>query len=279
MDLERLGAPELGAAFLGWYTEFSGCARVPSLEHHHVAYRGFVRAKVACPRHAQGDRDAADVARQLLALTARHLAAGRVRLVLVGGLPGHRQVHGGGRARRPPRRRAAAHRRVARRADPTGDLPRHTGYGRGAYTPAARASVYRELLDRARHLLDHGETVILDASWSSAWDRVAAREVARATSSVPVELRCVVDPAVAADRLRRRRGDASDADAGVAARMAGDFDAWPKAVDVATDRAPADVLDVALATVASARPPGPPDKGPAGSGRVALPGPTGTVVG
>ena len=45
MDLERLGAAELGRAFLDWYVEFAGAQRVPSLEHHYIAYRAFVRAK------------------------------------------------------------------------------------------------------------------------------------------------------------------------------------------------------------------------------------------
>jgi 2-phosphoglycerate kinase len=57
------------------------------LRHHFLAYRAFVRAKVACMRHAQGDEAAAmDVARHA-ELTVDHLRQGRVSLVVVGGPP------------------------------------------------------------------------------------------------------------------------------------------------------------------------------------------------
>ncbi len=50
MDLERLGRPELGERFLSWYAEFGGIPAPPSLVHHYIAYRSFVRAKAACTR-------------------------------------------------------------------------------------------------------------------------------------------------------------------------------------------------------------------------------------
>src|SRR5207248_5092618 len=88
MDLERLGAPEAAATFLARYREFARESYPPSLAHHYIAARAHVRCKVACLRHRQGDDGGADAARGLLDLTARHLEAARVRLVLVGGLPG-----------------------------------------------------------------------------------------------------------------------------------------------------------------------------------------------
>ena len=87
MDLERLGAPDLGTAFLQWYVELSGDNAPPALVDHYVAYRAFVRAKVACVRTAQGEDHTAE-ARQLLDLTFEHLSANAVTLVLVGGAPG-----------------------------------------------------------------------------------------------------------------------------------------------------------------------------------------------
>ena len=58
MDLERLGRPELARLFLDAYAEFTAETHPPSLEHHYVAYRAFVRAKVECLRSAQGTRPA-----------------------------------------------------------------------------------------------------------------------------------------------------------------------------------------------------------------------------
>ena len=88
MDLERLGRPDLAEYFHDAYVEFSADPAPPSLWHHYLAYRAFVRVKVACLRHEQGAADAADAAAQHLRLCTAHLRTGSVRLALVGGLPG-----------------------------------------------------------------------------------------------------------------------------------------------------------------------------------------------
>ena len=87
-DLERLGAPELAEQFLAAYAEYSGDPAPVSLRHHYVAYRAFVRVKVACLRAGQGDPAGGFEARHLAEVGLRHLRAGAVSLVLVGGLPG-----------------------------------------------------------------------------------------------------------------------------------------------------------------------------------------------
>ena len=88
MDLERLGRGDLGWRFLELYREMTADMWPASLAHHHVAYRAQVRALVSCVRADQGDESAGAQAVELLALAARHLAAGQVRLVMVGGSPG-----------------------------------------------------------------------------------------------------------------------------------------------------------------------------------------------
>jgi uncharacterized protein len=59
-----------------------------TLMHHYLAYRAFVRCKVACLRHQQGDLLAAAEARRLLEIAHSHLELGEVTLLLVGGAPG-----------------------------------------------------------------------------------------------------------------------------------------------------------------------------------------------
>ena len=88
MDLERLGAPDLAAQLLDRYTELRRRPRPASLLHHYIAYRAYVRTKVCCLRHQQGADEAADQARAYADLALRHLRAGVVRLILIGGLPG-----------------------------------------------------------------------------------------------------------------------------------------------------------------------------------------------
>ena len=88
MDLERLGAPALAEQFMAAYADYSGDPAPVSLRHHYVAYRAFVRVKIACLRAVQGDPAAGFEARHLAEVALRHLRAGAVTLVVVGGLPG-----------------------------------------------------------------------------------------------------------------------------------------------------------------------------------------------
>ncbi len=103
MDLERLGAPDLARHFTDWYAEYSGDPAPASLRHHYVAYRALVRAKIARIRAAQDEPAAGCEAQQLADIALRHLRAGAVTLVLVGGLPGTGKSTLAGRAGGPAR--------------------------------------------------------------------------------------------------------------------------------------------------------------------------------
>jgi hypothetical protein len=238
MDLERLGAPAAAAEFLSRYREFAGETYPQSLAHHYIASRAHVRCKVACLRHGQGDAGAATDARTLLDLTLRHLETGRVRLVLVGGLPGT------GKSTVAAALADATGWSVLRSDEVRKDVAGlgHTTAaiappGEGLYRPELTSATYGALLGRARTALDLGESVILDASWSSAHHRDAARELAEATSSDLVELCCVAPLGVAEQRILDRLtagGDPSDATPAVALAMADRFDPWPTASPVDT---------------------------------------------
>ena len=70
--------------------------------------------------------------------------------------------------------------------------------------------------------------------------RHQAADLARATGSRLIQLRCTLEPIIAVRRIARRReagGDPSDADAVIAARMAAHCDPWPEAtaIDTAAD--------------------------------------------
>lgn len=250
MDLERIGPADAASTFLQYYCQFSNEHHPETLAHHYIAYRAHVRAKVTCLRHAQGDAAAASEARVLHGLARDHLRAGRVRLVLVGGLPAT------GKSTLATRLSDATGWSLLRTDEVRKDLlgvGHHVAAGdafaQGAYTPARVARVYEEVLGRARRLLELGEPVIIDASWSSASHRRAAADVAVDTASDLVQLRCDAPLPVAHERLqhRSRRTTASDATPDVLTHMAERFDAWPAAFAVDTSRSREMSLDTALA--------------------------------
>jgi predicted kinase len=168
----------------------------------------------------------------LVEVALRHLKAGRVRLVLVGGLPGTGKStlaaglgdHLGAVVLRTDevRQRLTAHQHRSA-AD--------------RYRPETVAAVYREMLDEARRLLTLGEHVVLDATWADEAQRSLARDVAAQTWSDLVELVCTLPRDQADDRIRQRAlagRDLSEATPAVAAAMAERFAPWPEALAIST---------------------------------------------
>lgn len=255
MDLERLGAPALGQHVVERYVAASGDTHPASLLHHFIAYRAGVRAKVACVRAAQGAAGSEDEARKLLDLARSHLEAGRVRLVVLGGLPGT------GKSTVAAALAAQEGWTVLRSDVVRKELERATEEASGAdpdlYGPEHTAATYDALLARARHLLERGETVVLDASWHDERARALARQLAVATHSELSELCCITSGDVAAARIRARAsagGDPSDATPEVAQAMARVWDPWPSALVVDTTGPLEQTVTEARARLASGPP-------------------------
>ncbi|TDC86785.1 bifunctional aminoglycoside phosphotransferase/ATP-binding protein [Actinomadura sp. 7K507] len=255
MDLERLGAPGLAERFITWYAEFAADPAPPSLRHHYVAYRAFVRAKVACMRHAQGDPDAAADARAYSAIALRHLRAGRVGLILVGGLPGTGKTSLAGALADRLGCSLLSSDRI--RKELAGLAPHDSAaapYGTGIYTPEWNRRTYCELADRAAKLLRRGETVVLDASWTSRQQRDLLAATAEREHAHLSSLRCQAPEALTAERIRTRARGPSDADTQTATAMRTHADPWPEAITIDTSGPLADAAEQALTAV---HPPGP----------------------
>ncbi|WP_018503567.1 bifunctional aminoglycoside phosphotransferase/ATP-binding protein [Parafrankia discariae] len=220
MDLERLGRSDLAAYFLDRYREYSAETHPRSLEHLYVAYRAFVRCKVACARHEQGDRSAAAQARALASLALVSLRHGRVRLVLVGG------ARGSGRGELAADL-AEAEGWTLLRAETTGAGPGQatSGVSDAGYSDAG----YEELLRRARIAAERGETVILDAPWARRGERERAAAIARATAADLVQLRCAhPDHTRPGTRPAPEPRPGTRSDTGHTDELAG-ADPWPEA--------------------------------------------------
>ena len=196
-------------------------------------------------KNATAASDAAEAvhaARQLLDLCVAHLEKARVRLVLVGGLPGTGKTTLaeaiGTRRSWTVLRSDVLRKQMAGLAPTTGAA---AAFQNGLYEPSVTDAVYAELLKQTSVMLRMGESVILDASWTSNVQRELARRMASTERAQIVELQCEIDAEAARARLRSRAEhgggqDASDATPAVAARMAQLQDAWPEAVSVRTDR-------------------------------------------
>ncbi|MFE9592956.1 AAA family ATPase [Streptomyces sp. NPDC006294] len=250
MDLEQLGAPQAAAYFLAQYGEYSADPAPPSLWHHYVAYRAFVRAKVSLIQVGQGAPGAGAASRRLASAALRHLRTSAVGLTLVGGLPGSgKSTLSGALADRLGVTLLSSDRLRKELAGIPPEQSAAAGYGEGLYTPEWTARTYAALLHRASALLCSGESVVLDATWSDEAQREAALTVAERSSADLVALHCHVPGDVSAARLSTRAQGASDADADIAASMEARQQSWPEAVTVDTSGSLESAVAQALAAV------------------------------
>jgi aminoglycoside phosphotransferase family enzyme/predicted kinase len=251
MDLERLGAPALAVRFVESYQALSAERHPGSLIDYYVASRALIRSKVASIRATQGRPEAEPEAARLLELAEAHLRHGRVRLVLVGGGPGTgKSTIAAGLS---DRMGWVLLRSDEVRKDVSGlahDARAGAPIGRGLYDQATTAATYTALLARARAALEHGESVVLDATWMREARRLEARRLAEATSSELVELRCEAPLGLAVERIRVRAGgaDPSDATPDVAASVAASFEPWSTARAIATTGSIDEAIEAAIAT-------------------------------
>jgi hypothetical protein len=240
MDLERLGAPDLAVEFHRAYDEFSGWTHPVSLWHHYVAYRAFMRAKVTALRSTKGEAAFHEQCQRLAGIAVRHLEAGIVRLVVVGGGPGTgKSALAGALADRLGAVVVGSDRVRKELAGVSPGTSARATLGEGIYDRRHTELTYREMLSRAERLLRLGESVVLDATFGAADQRSAARSVAERAFADLVELRCDADPDIVAQRLRlrsRRVTEVSDADEQIGAALAATADRWPEASRVDTSR-------------------------------------------
>lgn len=238
MDLHRLAGIGAARDLIDWYCEFSGEHHPAALAHHYIAYRASVRAKIEAIRHQQGDPDAAAAMARYHRLCAEHLERGQVTLVLVGGSPGTGKTTVAGHLSN------ALGYAVLGTDELRKDLagrPHHvherTPPGTGIYTNEMSDRTYRELLRRAELLIDRGESVVLDASWSQNGHRARARELARSRGARLIEVECVLGPDIARQRIAARLAeglDASDARPEVLTELRARQEPWPEATAIET---------------------------------------------
>jgi aminoglycoside phosphotransferase family enzyme/predicted kinase len=260
MDLERLGAADVAEQLVHDYHEFSGAVEPKSLSHHYVAYRAVMRAKVAAIRETTTSGrvkdEAALEAEALVVLGLGHLRAGLPRLVLLGGAPasGKSTVADQLGSRLPAAVLSADRiRKELAGLNPVEHYPE--AFGEGLYSPAHTAAVYEALATKARFIVEHGETVVVDASFSTAKQRELFHHIAVEKDTPLVELECTAPNQVLQARLRDRgQGPSrySDADLVIGSKLAAQRESWPSAVLVNTSTSQDESARQALGTIEAA---------------------------
>jgi aminoglycoside phosphotransferase family enzyme/predicted kinase len=194
--------------YLDLRSETAGLAALPLF----LAIRAAIRAHVTVTRDPSAGVDA----RAYLNAALGFLKPAAPRLTAIGGLSGTGKSTAAYRL--APAIGAAPGARVIR-----SDVTRKRQFGvapetplpADAYTAAITARVYGTMLDEAARCLAAGHSVILDAVFLRRNERDAAEETARQHGIGFAGFWLEAPAAVTADRVARRRDDASDADAAV----------------------------------------------------------------
>ncbi|MBL8701075.1 MAG: AAA family ATPase [Alphaproteobacteria bacterium] len=236
MDLElRVDAAHANAAlnaYLEILPEGDGLRALPLMLALRAGIRAHTRAAaaVAAP-DAAARASVADDARGYLDRALGYLAPERPRLVAIGGVSGSGKTT---LARALAPRLARAPGAVILRSDVVrkalaGVAPTER-LGPAHYTAGMSARVYAELLARSAAILDAGRSVVVDAVHQRDDERRAIAAVAARAGLRFDGLWLDPDAGEAAQRIARRRDDASDATADVLgqqlARDTGDLSAW-----------------------------------------------------
>jgi aminoglycoside phosphotransferase family enzyme/predicted kinase len=244
MDLEHQGAPAYAQRLLDRYAALSNDRWPRSLEHHYVAHRAHIRAKVSAIRAGQttGEESARAAAesRKLTSLGLRHLQVGRVRMLVIGGLPGAGKstvaTAVAGRTGWPVLSSDIVRKQLA---GLPALVPAGADFRNGIYTSGWSEAAYAEMFEQASRHLEMGESVILDASFTDPLQRQEAAALARRTSTDLVEVSLLTLDVTAEARIATRRpGETtSDATIDVRRRLAEYAEPWPSAHGVRSDTA------------------------------------------
>ncbi len=211
MDFSAHGRHDFAFRLLNGWLDHTGDHAGLAVLRFSVVYRALVRAQVA---HLRGRGSEAAARRYLEAALAWTHAPAR-RLVITHGLPGSGKTF---ESQRLLEREGAIRIRSdveRKRLAGLGMLEDSRAKGLDLYTPQATARTYDHLLALARQALQAGYPVVLDAAFLRRSERDAAHALANELKVPFSILACEAPPAVLRERLRARRGDASEADVAV----------------------------------------------------------------
>lgn len=260
MDLVFHGHRQLADVLASTYIRSRSDTEGAALLPFYVAYRAAIRGKVEGielfeKEISEDERSAirkSAMGHWLLALGELEKPEQRPSLVLIGGLPGSGKstlAHGLAERGHFKVIRSDVVRKQLAGLDP--NTSARGEFNEGIYTPEWTARTYAECLEQAKRSLFEGERVIVDASFADEGHRREFMVVGKDLCVPTLFLLCKSSPEVTRERLKSRKGDASDADHDTYERIAGHWQAVTPQTqaslhEICTDGSPNEALTEAI---------------------------------
>jgi len=221
MDLDFHGFTDVGQTLLTAYAQEAGDPEVFMLLDFYKCYRAHVRCKVECLRQATGElsarkaRLAVERAQRYFELAYGYAASfSRQTLWIICGLSGSGKSTIASELTK--RLHLPIHNSDVIRKKFFGLSPKEpkvATFGEGIYTPVATAQTYERMLLLAREELFHGNSAILDATFSRRQHRELFRCLAVEMGANVIFVECLCPDAVLRVRLAERQTKSSISDA------------------------------------------------------------------
>lgn len=268
MDLERLGYLDRAHHFVRAYVQASEDLSLYRLLDFYCCYRAYVRGKVASIRlheaplpeerqrlehdathcFALAERYAARLTRPLLLITTGLIGSGKSRLAQGVAAALDLQLFSSDVVRKE-------------HAGLQPETPQRVAYGTGLYSAAARRQTYEALAELARHALQCGQSVILDAAFPRQAQRQYMATLARDLGADCTILACHAPAAIIRERLAQRMqtpGSVSDGRWELFAQFQRDYEpvqdiASARSIRLDTTRSAACSVQQALAAIQEGR--------------------------
>jgi predicted kinase len=231
MELDARGRPDLAASFLGRFALEADDHDLYGVADFYLAYRAWVRAKVAAllavdpstPRDKAARKG--EEARALFALAERYTRPREqaAPVVAVGGLIGAGKTVLAEAASRALGLPVVSSDRTRKSLAGVAPLERAPA---SAYEPAFSARTFDEVFRRAELVVRSGRGIILDATFGGRELRGRARRLAEGHGRPFLFVEAVCERSVLVERLRRRAAgpSVSDATEALLARMQATFE-------------------------------------------------------
>ncbi|MFO7772947.1 MAG: AAA family ATPase [Dehalococcoidia bacterium] len=220
MDLDHFGRADLSRHFVSTYVELSRDRELQEVLKFYKCYRAYVRGKVESFKLDDPSIDVDD--KQQIAKAARDYfglawfyTRSKPVLFITSGLVGTGKTTLA-RALAGKLGLVLIDSDVTRKQLAGIPLTEHRfeRFGAGIYSPEFTHKTYDEMFNRAEEILSNGDSVILDASFSKAEERLKAKDLAERTGADFVVIECILNEEIVRERLASRQEQRSISDAG-----------------------------------------------------------------